>query len=106
MSTVTLTGPPLKISANGIAAVSWVELTNVVVRDAPPHCTNAPDTKFVPLTVRVNPRPPAVAVAGDKPPIALIVGVGLLIVNVAGPDAPPPGVGFTTVILGVPLVAM
>ena len=34
------------------------------------------------------------------------VGIGLLIVNVAAPEVPPPGAGLTTVTIAVPAVAM
>src|SRR6202021_615648 len=53
--------------------------------------------------MRVNAAPPAVAVVGE---IVVIVGVGLLIVNVAAPDVPPPGAGFVTVTFTVPPVAI
>jgi hypothetical protein len=59
--------------------------------------------KFVPVTVRVNGDPPAVVEVGD---IELVVGIGLLIVNVCAFEVPPPGVGFTTVMDAVPAVAI
>ena len=63
----------------GIVAVSWVALTKVVVRFEPFQRTVEPFTKFVPLTVNVNPPPPAVAEFGER---LVVVGTGLLIVNV------------------------
>ena len=49
------------VQAPQIEAVTRVLLTKLVVRGAPFHCTAAPDTKLFPLTVSVNPGPPAVA---------------------------------------------
>jgi hypothetical protein len=54
-------------------AVIRVELTTVVARAAPSHCTVAPETKLVPFTVSVNGVPPATAVAGDN---EVTVGTG------------------------------
>src|SRR5207244_8771925 len=59
-------------------------------------------TKFVPVTVKVNCEPPAVAQVGL---IELVVGTGLLIVNVCALEVPPPGGGFLTVTAAVPAVA-
>ena len=61
------------------------------------------DTKFVPVTVRVNAAPPANAKLGFKD---AVMGTGLLVVKVKGPDVPPPGAEFTTVTIAVPAVAM
>ena len=71
-----------------------MEETNVVASVFPFHFTVDVETKFVPFTVNVNCAPPAVAQVGL---IELVVGTGLLIVNVCGFDVPPPGAGFTTV---------
>jgi hypothetical protein len=53
-------------------------------------------TNPVPLTVKVNAAPPAVALAGDN---ELIVGTGFdaVIVKAALPEVPPPGAGLNTV---------
>lgn len=64
--TVTLAVPAAAISEARIAAVTWVLLTNVVVRLAPLNCTVAPLTKPVPFTVNVKPALPAVALAGES----------------------------------------
>src|SRR5216683_212002 len=101
--TVTLTVPPVAISAAVIAAVTCVALTNVVVFAAPLKLTTEVDAKFVPLTVSVNAAPPAGAPAGNK---VVIVGTGLLMVNVAAAEIPPPGAGFVTVTLTVAAVAI
>ena len=79
-----------------------MEETNVVASVFPFHFTVDVETKFVPFTVNVNCAPPAVAQVG---PIELVVGTGLLIVNVCGFDVPPPGAGFTTVTDAVPAFA-
>ena len=61
------------------------------------------ETKFVPLTVRVNPASPTVFEVGF---MEVVVGTGLLIVKVCELEVPPPGVGLVTVTLAVPAVAM
>jgi hypothetical protein len=99
LTTVTLSVPAAAMSAAVIAAVSWVEDTNVVARLAPFHCTVEFETKLDPLTVRVKDGPPWRADAGDNEEIA---GAGLLTANDAAADIPPPGVGLTTVILAFP----
>ena len=82
------------MSAAGIAAVNWVEKTNVVVRFDPFQRTTEPATKLVPLTVSVKAAPPAVADAGLR---LVVVGAGLLIVKVRALEVPPPGAGLNTV---------
>ena len=57
--TVTEALPATAISAAGIAAVSWVALTKVVVRFAPFQRTTEPLTKLLPFTVSVKAGPPA-----------------------------------------------
>lgn len=76
--TVMLALPPLAISAAGIAAVTCVPLTNVVVCGAPFQFTTAPVRKFVPFTVSVKPLPPAVAEFGLR---VVMVGVGAVMGN-------------------------
>jgi hypothetical protein len=103
-TTATLEVPTVAISAAVIAAVSVELETKVVARDEPFQSTTEPDTKFVPLTVRVRPDPPAVAEVGL---IETIVGAGFIAVvtaNICAFDVPPPGVGLTTVMLEVPTV--
>src|SRR5947209_974262 len=61
-----------------------------------------PLTKFVPVAVSVKPAPPAMTVPGE---IAVSVGGAAVTVSVRAPDAPPPGVEFTTVIDKLPAPA-
>src|SRR4029453_9518092 len=68
LATVTWAVPAAAMSAAVIAAVSWLALPYVVTRPLPFHRTLAPLTKFEPVTVSVNPGPPACAELGDKAP--------------------------------------
>src|SRR6266404_5372508 len=99
--TVTLAMPATARSVAGIAAVSCVALTNVVVRVAPFHLTVLPLTKPVPVTVSVKAGPLTSALLGARP---VSVGAGLFTVNVCAAEVPPPGAGVTTVTCGVPAV--
>src|SRR5438552_16680242 len=93
------------MSLEGMAAVTCVPLTKVVVRAAPFHCTTAPETKLLPLTVSVKAAPPAVALFGTR---VVRVGTGLVevIVTLRALEVPPPGAGLTTVTGAVPAAAM
>ena len=80
----------------------------MVVLLEPFHLTvEQPFTKFVPITIRVNPASPAVLLVGL---ILVVVGTGLvagLIVNVWALEVnPAPDAGLKTVTLAVPAVAM
>lgn len=69
----------------------------------PFHSTWEPEMNCVPVTVNVNAGPPAVALDGES---EVIVGVGfggVLIVKLSAPDATPPGAGFCTTTLAVPV---
>jgi len=101
--TVTFALPEVVISEARIAAVSCVELTKVVVFALPLNFTAEVETKPVPLTVRVNAAPPAVAPVGES---EVIFGDGLLTVKFDAVDGPPPGAGLLTTTGGVPAVAM
>ena len=83
--TVTLAVPVDAIRLAGTAAVSLFALTNVVASAVVPHCTVAPETKFVPLIVRVKAAPPAVAELGLK--LAIVGGGGLVVFEVMVRDA-------------------
>src|SRR5438309_7585428 len=105
VNTVTVAVPATAMSAGVIAAVSWVAETRVVARFAPFQRTTELPTKLVPVTVNVNPGPPAGAEAGFSP---VVVGTGLLpavMVNVCALDVPPPGAGVNTVTAAVPATA-
>jgi len=95
---VTTTGklPTEVMSDARIAAVTCVELTNVVVRAVPLNFTTEPLTKLLPFTVRVNADPLTVALVGE---IVVMAGTGLLAVKVCDADVPPPGAGLVTVTL-------
>lgn len=106
LKTVTEAVPAEAMSAAEIAAFSWVEEIYVVVRATAFHRTEELGIKPVPVTMRVNAGPPAVAELGER---VVMVGTGLvagLMVKVRAPDVPPPGVGLKTVTLAVPAVAM
>src|SRR5262245_62120173 len=102
-TTLTCAVPAALMSVAGIAAVSWVALTNVVLRAAPFHCTTEPETKLLPLTVSVNAGPPVVALLGDRV-VRLGAGVPALIVKVSALEVPPPGI--TTLPCAVPAALM
>src|SRR5438552_1806601 len=93
-TTVTCGVPAAPTSAAAMAAVSWVALTNVVVRVAPFHLTVLPLTKPVPVTVSVKAALPADVLVGDR---AARLGDELFTVNVCAAVVPPPGAGVTTV---------
>ena len=100
--TVTVDAPAVATSAARIAAVSWVALTNVVVRGLPLKFTTELPTNFVPLTVSASAPEPAMTLTGCR---EVIAGVGLLaavMVKVTAFDVPPPGAGLVTVTVGAP----
>jgi len=91
--------PGLAMRVAGTVAVRSVEEANVVTSAAPFQLTVEVETKFVPLTVKVNCEPPGLAHVGIS---ELMLGTAL-IVNGAAPDvAPHP----PTVIEAGPGVAM
>src|SRR2546422_1018693 len=65
-NTVTCADPARATSLAGMAACNWVPLTNVVVRLVPFQRTTDEARKFVPVTISVNPAPPAVALLGES----------------------------------------
>jgi hypothetical protein len=79
-----------------------VEETKLVARGAPFQFTVEVETKLVPFTVKVESALPAAVQVGL---IEVVVGTGLLIVNVTEFDVPPLGGGLTTVMDAVPAVA-
>src|SRR5574341_952621 len=103
LKTVTLAVPAVAMSAAVIVAVTCVELMKVVVRSAPFQRTTELLTKLVPVTRSPKAEPPTSVAFGFN---ALVVGTGLLMVNVNDLVVPPPGVGLKTVMLAAPAVAM
>lgn len=102
-NTVTWAGPSAAMSAAVIEARSWVALSTVVARALPFQRTIEPARKLPPVTVKVKPPPPEVALLGE---MELISGKGLpLAVSVTVFESPPPGEGLNTVIWAVPAVA-
>jgi len=94
----------MAIALAGMAAVSCVELTNVVGTLFKLKLACEPCTKPLPLTVSVNAGPPAVALGGEMDVIARGALAGV-IVSVAALEVPPPGTpfgGVVTVMLAVP----
>jgi hypothetical protein len=71
--TVTAALPTLATKPAETAAVSCVELPNVVASATPFHSTVSPDTKFVPVTVSVKEGLPAFPLEGES---ELSVGTG------------------------------
>ena len=64
--TVTDAVPAAAMSVAGIAAVSWLALTKLVVRSTPFQRTTEPLTKLLPFTVSVKACPPAAALLGER----------------------------------------
>ena len=101
--TTTLAVPAEAMSLAGIEAVICVALMNCEVRGLPFHQTLEALTKPVPLIVSVNAAPPVVVELGLK---LVMAGAGLLMVNVAAGEEPPPGAGFCTTTFAVPAEAI
>ncbi len=80
-------------------------LTNVVGKMNPFQETYMfeEEIKPLPLTVKVKPNPPVVALEGE---MEVIAGCGLLIANASGVAVPPPGEGLNTEARADPAVAM
>ena len=104
VTTVTWAVPAATRSLAGMAALSWVALTNVVVRLLPFQRTVEADTKPLPVTVRVKAGPPCKAVLGAS---VESTGTGLpaVIVKDRALEVPPPGAGVNTVTCAVPAAA-
>src|SRR3989449_394139 len=95
LNTVTWADPAMAMSPAEMAARNSVPLTNVVVRFEPFQRILDDATKFVPLTVSVNPAPPAVALLGAS---AAGIGTGLVPVPISPRDTntlPSPYVNLT-----------
>jgi len=103
LTTVIRSVPPTAMSAAGTVMVTVVLETNVVAKGTPLKSTVEEPLKLAPVMVSVKDDPPADVEVGLIP---VVVGTGLLIVNVCAFEVPPPGVGFTTVTDAVPPTAM
>jgi hypothetical protein len=95
--------PAVAISAAVIDALSRFAFMKVVNRSDPFHRTTEVGIKFDPLTVRLKPAPPAVALDGLR---LVRTGTPDLIVKVNALEVPPPGVGLNTVTDADPTAAM
>ena len=75
-----------------------------MTRSCPFHLTTAPDTKFVPVTVKVSAPLFCAAAVGER---ALTIGTGLtpVTVKLSAVETPPPGPGWKTVTGTTPTVA-
>jgi hypothetical protein len=109
LDTKTVAVPRAAVSANVIAAVSCVPLTNVVGRGEPFQFTTESLVKIVPVpavTVRIKPVVLQYGVEGscvvDAESDAMARGE---IVNETAADVPPPGAGVNTVTGTDPAVA-
>jgi len=102
LTTVIDAVPAVATRDAGTVAASWVEETKLVARGAPFQFTVEVETKLVPFTVKMKSALPAAIQVGL---IEVVVGTGLLIVNVTEFDVPPAGGGLTTVMDAVPAVA-
>ena len=78
--TVTAAVPAEAISEAGTAAVTCPALTNVVVRALPFQVTAVVAVNPAPLTVNVNPGPPATALVGEM----FEIDKAVVMVNVSG----------------------
>lgn len=93
LATAIVIVPVLAISAAVTASESCVAEMKVVVRSAPLNFTTEPAMKPVPAMFRVNAASPAKTVAGFR---LVNEGAGLLMVNIASGESPPPGGGVFT----------
>jgi hypothetical protein len=86
----------------GRATVREVALTEDGVKAAVFTCTDAPFTKFMPITVRLSPAVPARTLVCDRDEI---MGTGFRTGSKRVFDVPPPGAGFKTVMESEPAEA-
>src|SRR5499427_5501278 len=105
VNTVMLGVPAAATSLAGMAAVSCVDETNVVVRLAPLTWTIEPLVKLEPVAVRVKAAPPAEAVLGLMLE-RIGAGVGAAMVRAREFEVPPPDPGVDTLTWANPALAM
>jgi hypothetical protein len=99
--TVIAVEPVPVIRLAGTFAVSSVGFPKLVLRAVPPQFTTAPETKFVPPTVRVNAAPPADTEYGAR--LVMVGAPGALTVKFAADEVTP---DVVTVTATVPAVAI
>src|SRR6185437_1496629 len=101
--TAILANPLSATSVALIWALTCVELMKVVGRTLPFHVTTSFTVKLFPFTVSVNALSPALALTGENELIVRPPGCAATIVK-SSPfcDGPPPGGGFTSVMLPIP----
>jgi len=105
VNTAMLGVPAAAISLAGMAAVSCVDETNVVVRPAPLTWTIELLAKLDPVTVRVKAAAPADAAVGlmlDRTG----AGGGAVMVKARALEVPPPDPGVDTLIWAGPALAI
>ena len=102
MKTVTAAVATFAMSAAVMAAVNFVLETKVMTRSVPFQRTMEPLIKLLPFTISVK----AGSVLKVEVGLRLaMTGTGLLTVNEASDDNPPPGVGVKTVTFKMPAAA-
>ena len=77
LATVTAAVPAVEMLPAAIVAVNWVLDTKVVASGFPLNCTVEAALKFAPVTVRLNPAPPATAELGVNDVIVGAFGAGV-----------------------------
>lgn len=85
--TVTWGVPAVERFEAGTEAVKLVLLTKLVVSAVPAQFTTEPETKFVPVTVRVKDAPSASVLSGES---EVMLGSGLPVPLPLGGGADPP----------------
>jgi hypothetical protein len=106
-ATVTDTVPAVVTSAAGTVTVSWVAEEDVGVRFVPPKLTTEPETKFVPVRVKVKSALPGAMQFGLSEVIVGLVPTVIIIVAVPVLHGPAPLVALiltvnVPVLVGVP----
>ena len=86
LKTVMLNVPAEVKSLNRMEAFNWFALAKIVARSDPANLTKESETKFDPLTVRVNAGSPTVLLSGDR-----LLMAGIILIPV--PVNPIPKVG-------------
>lgn len=99
-TTFTLNDPVEETSEAGIDESNWLEETNVVDLAEPLKFTTEDGVKLEPFTAKVKLELPTTADCGD---MLVVDGTALKTTKTMALDVPPPGPGFTTVMLNDPV---